>query len=201
MKRISRISQFIFAALFALSLGLQGNQPAAAQDGGVRIQHHAQTGKVSFIGAAPGKPITVRAAQAPGLQQQDQALAMVQAYAADFGLRPGVDELTTMSVRSAPSRQITKFQQSYQGVPILAGELVVNATDQGGLLSINGEIAPDLKVDTNPSITSAQAQETALQSVAKWYSGDPAGFETTEPALWIYDSRLLQPDGLPASLV
>ena len=40
-----------------------------------------------------------------------------------------------------------------------------------------------------------------MQSVAKWYEGKAADFQATQPALWIYDLRLLEPDGNPPALV
>ncbi len=98
-------------------------------------------------------------------------------------------------------RQVTKYQQTYQDVPVMGGELVVDATDQGGLISMNGEISPDLALDTKPSITAAQAQQTALQSIARAHQGTATDFKASQPALWIYHSRLLEPDGTAPSLV
>ncbi|HEX8916867.1 MAG TPA: hypothetical protein VF898_00040, partial [Chloroflexota bacterium] len=202
MKQLPKVSQWVFSILCALSLSLQGMQPAAAQAGGTeRIEHHLQTGKVSFIGAAPGQTLRVPGALAPGLAPQDRALAMIQPYGADFGLRQADRELRLEGSEHTNGRQITRFQQTYQDVPVMAGELVVDATDQGGLISINGEIAPDLNLSTTPSISAEQAQQTALQAIARWYKGQPADYQVSGAALWIYDSRLLKPDGLPAALV
>ena len=172
MKRFSKIGQILFTTLFVLSISLQGIQPAVAQGGdNVRISRNPHTGKVSFIGAAPGKPIHVQAAQMSGMAATERALALVQPYAADFGLQQPERELKLETADTPKGRQVSKFRQTYQGIPVMAGELVVNATEQGELLSINGEIAPDLNIDTKATITAAQATQTALESVAKWYQG------------------------------
>ncbi|MGZ6316566.1 MAG: hypothetical protein ACXWNQ_04835, partial [Anaerolineales bacterium] len=143
MKCFSKIGQILFTTLFVLSISLQGIQPAIAQGGdNVRISRNQHTGKVSFIGAAPGKPIHVQAAQMSGMAASDRALALIQPYAADFGLQQPSRELKLQTTDKPNGRQVSKFQQTYQGIPVMAGELVVDATEQGELLSINGEIAP-----------------------------------------------------------
>ncbi len=206
MQRTSRFVHLALSVAIALSLSLQGAQPAAAQGaaqgaGPVRTQHHSSTGKLSFVGAPAGQPIVIPGAQAPGLAQKDRALAMLAPYAADFGLKQADKELKVKQTQAAPGRQITRFQQTYQGIPVMAGELVVNADDSGGLLSINGAIAPDLNLSITPSITTQQAQQTALQTMAGLHKGQPADYQATQPALWIYDARLLQPDGTQPTLV
>ncbi len=79
MKHHSKIGQVFFTVLFALSITLQGMQPAAAQEGGgVRISRNSHTGKVSFIGTTPDKPISIRAAQMSGMAASDRAMNIVQ---------------------------------------------------------------------------------------------------------------------------
>jgi Zn-dependent metalloprotease len=202
MDRIHRFWHVVLTVLFVLSFSLQGIQPAAAQgDGGTRIKRHPLTGKLSFLGAAPGRPITVPAAQARGLSQAERALAMLQPYAADLGLQQPERELKLQRGHSSPGRQVTRFQQTFHDIPVMAGELIVNATDQGGLLSISGEISPQLDLSTDAAITSDQARDTALRAVAKWKHAQPSDLDATAPALWVYDPRLLQPDGGSAALV
>jgi Zn-dependent metalloprotease len=94
-----------------------------------------------------------------------------------------------------------RYQQTYQGIPVLGGELIVNTNDRGDLYSMNGEVSPDLSLQTQPGIDSAQAAETALQGMAKWYEQSPADFVTTDPELWIFDESLLRPSTRPAELV
>lgn len=132
---------------------------------------------------------------------RDRALAMLQPYAADFGLADAGRELMVKDARSEHGRSTTRFQQTHRGIPVMGGELVVNANDGGGLLSINGEIAPDLDIDANPRVSADLAQEAALQAMVKIHGGAAADYAASEPELWIYDSRLMEPDGTEPGLV
>jgi hypothetical protein len=55
-------------------------------------------------------------------------------------------------------------------------------------------------LSTDPSIPSDVARQNALAAVAKLYGLKAESFTASEPALWIYDSRLLEPDGFPTAL-
>jgi len=190
---------------FFVVLSLSGQSVAFAQvpeqQDNVRIGYNDATGKVSFIGADPSKPITIRSAQVQGLTADSSARAMVAPYAADFGLKNPVSELKLISADQVEGREVTRFQQVYKGIPIMGGEMIVNATDQAELLSLSGEISPDLALDTNPVLSPKQAQLIALQSMAKGHQVSMDVFQATEPELWIYDSRLLEPNGTKAVLV
>ncbi len=113
----------------------------------------------------------------------------------NFGLKNPVSELKLISADQVQGRNVTRFQQIYQGIPVMGGEMIVNATGQAELLSLSGEIAPDLALDVNPSISPKQAQLTALEAMAKSHQVSADALEATEPELWIYDSRLFEPDG------
>ncbi|MFN8382105.1 MAG: choice-of-anchor Q domain-containing protein [Anaerolineales bacterium] len=171
------------------------------QEDKTRIGYSDTTGKVSFIGADPSNPITVRSAQVAGLKQESSALAMVSQYAADFGLRNPSNELNLISADQADGRSVTRFQQVYNGVPVMGGEMIVNATNKAELLSLSGEMSPSLSLDTNPSIPPKQALITALELTAKHYQLSKDDLEGSAPELWIYDSRLFEPDGTQPSLV
>ncbi|MBL7942365.1 MAG: hypothetical protein JNM00_06350, partial [Flavobacteriales bacterium] len=171
------------------------------QDGKPRIDYSDSTGKVVFIGADANAPLIVRAAKAPGLSRSESALAMVSQYEADFGLRDAESELQLLSEKQVDNRNVTRFQQVYQGIPVIAGEMVVNANENAGLLSLSGEIAPDLDINPKPTITAQQATEIAAEFMQKVHDLTAAEITFTTPELWIYDSRLLQPDGTAPALV
>jgi Zn-dependent metalloprotease len=208
LTRITRIILSIvitFVLLFsATQPGMAGevNTAAAQNDDGVRYGYNSGTGKLSFVGADPEAPIEVVGAQAAGLSDERRGLVMIAPYAEGFGLADPVNELSLVSSKEVEGgRSVLRYQQTYQGIPVMAGEIIVNADDQERLLSLSGEIAPELTLSTTPSITGEDARQTALGAVAKWYELDTNDLEATGPELWIYDSRLLEPDGRPASLV
>jgi predicted outer membrane repeat protein len=190
---------------FFVVLSLSGQSVAFAQtpqqQDELRIGYNDATGKVSFIGADPSTPIAIHSAQVQGLTADTSARAMISPYAADFGLKNLNNELQLISADQVEGRTVTRFQQIYKGIPIMGGEMIVNATGQAELLSLSGEISPDLTLDTNPTISPKQAQMTALEAMAKSYQIAGEAFEATEPELWIYDSRLFEPDGMKATLV
>ncbi len=88
-----------------------------------------------------------------------------------------------------------RYQQTYQGIPILGGEMIVNSDTQGQVLSLNGEVSPDLALSTTtPAISGEQAVQAALAGAKSWYGLEAAQVVAGQPALWIYDPRILQED-------
>ena len=197
--------QFHKLIVILLIVSITGQNVALAkpayQDGKPRIGYSEETGKVTFIGADTNNPLFVREAQTPGFSRSQSALAMVANYASDFGLQNPETELELLSEKQLEGRNVTRFQQLYQGIPVIAGELVVNATDSNRLLSLSGEVSPNLKVNTTPNITADDAVQTALLVIQKSYGLAEEVIEISTPKLWIYDARLLRPDGSTPALV
>ncbi len=174
-----------------------------AQSGdGLKREKNAQSDRVSFI--VPEKGRAVPASQALGLvnRPQDPALALANRYAPEFGLKnPGRDLSQMKTKHSKDGRLTVRYQQNYNGIPVMGGELIVNTNENGDLYSINGEVSPDLSLNTQPTIDAAQAAQTALQAIAKWNQKSTSDFKTTEPQLWIFDESLLQSSTRPTELV
>lgn len=165
-------------------------QTPAKGGGGIRTAIHPETGKLSFIGAEPGAPIAVRGAVGEGIAPSLRAEAVLAAYAPQFGVANPQRDLTLTRETAAGGRQIVRYRQEYQGIPVLGGELTLNM-NSGGLISMNGEISPDLSLPTEPAISAEQARQRAIAAVAKYYDLDASELTASEPALWIYDPRLL----------
>ncbi len=164
------------------------------QDGDPRRDYHDQTGKLRFLGAAPGEAIAVPGVLESGQVPEDQAMAILSVYGPEFGLSDPGQELRLMHSGVADgNRSITRYQQVYQGLPVLAGEMIVNTDLKGNLLSMSGEISPGPSLSVTPNITAEDARATALAAVAKWYGLTPPELTATDPELWVYDERLLKP--------
>ena len=189
--------------MFAMVFSLFGSSVASAQgNDGAKRQVNAETGKVSFIGPENGRVLSASQALGTFLRPQDPGKALAKRFGPEFGLQNAERDLSEMKSRRGPDGRLTvRYQQTYQGIPVLGGELIVNTNDRGDLYSMNGEVSPNLAVSTQPGIDSAQAAETALQAAAKWYQTSGGDFEVSEPALWIFDESLLQPSSRPAELV
>ena len=176
-----------------MSLSVSQPQSASAQGGdGIQRQINAETGRVSFIGPESGRVVSASRALGSLARPADPALALAKRFAPEFGLKNPERDLSVKKVGEPQNGRITvRYQQNYEGVPVMGGELIVNTNENGDLYSMNGEVSPNLSLQTQPTVNSAQAKESALQAAAKWYQRTPADFIVSEPELWIFDESLL----------
>ena len=162
----------------------------------LRISYHATTGKVRFIGADVQQPIP----QMPGLATSatcvEGARAFLSAYGALFGLSDQSRELVVMRERTADGgRAFVRFQQVYEGIPVLGGELIVQMDSHLRVISAHGEVLPDVNVDMGSSIGAEAAREKAMRLVAKHYGLFETTLTATKPELWVYSPILLGAPG------
>ena len=119
-------------------------------------------------------------------------MGMANAYGREFGLKDPLQELKLLkSKKDGNGQDVVRFQQVYMGVPILAGELIVNMNEAGELLSMSGEVSSDLTLDTRPAIKAQDARKTALDEIAQLHNVDEKGLLATQAELWIFDESLL----------
>ncbi len=215
--KLFQASAWLFLVLFTNAWGADFSKDSGA--GGLRISTQAETGFVRFFGTQPGFPRHLKQSSGPQ-SRQDVALAFAKEYGAAFGIIDPDSQLTPLDVRPRSSALKSKlssgilstmprsvgdaslhFGQLHRGVPVLAGEFVVNLDSSNALLSMNGEIATDLAVSVTPDIGPDDAIDTALLAVAKWYKLDPIDLQVSQPKLFVYDSRLLKPSVTLPSLV
>lgn len=163
-----------------------------------KIYYHDATGKVRFMGSDPSRPLGQPASLQPGATPEDAALGFLGVYGEQFGIRdPGSELVVKESTAASGGRNFVRFQQVYQGIPVMAGELIVQTDALNNVISANGEVAPDLDLSTNPLVSSQQAGQIALQVVARNYDLNVGNLETSQPELWIYSPRLLGAPGVP----
>jgi Zn-dependent metalloprotease len=196
---------YVFMIICLLSLNLSAARSVFAQGGdGIKRQYDPVSGKVSFISSESGRPLAASEVLgiAPGTRLVDPALAIAQRFAPEFGVKDPLHELAAMRTNhSGNGRVMVRYQQNYQGVPVIGGELIVNTDENGDLYSMNGEVSSDISLITETTIHPDKARQIALQSVAKWYKKTPDDFVVTDPILWIFDESLLRPSQRPAELV
>lgn len=162
-----------------------------------QIDYHAETGQVRFIGTSTDHPIGRAAGLAPSAAAEQLARGFLGQYGALFGLHDQASELeTTQSLKGDQGQSTVRFQQVYNGVPIFAGELVVNMDSAGNVLAANGEVLPALKVNTTPSISAQAASDTARGLVAKHYGVSLDALSASKPELWIHNPSLLGGPGV-----
>ena len=197
------LSSVILLILVTSTIG--GPAVYAQGTGGLKRQVNAQTGRLSFLLPESGTVLLAGEAlhdMSVADRRADPAMALAQRFGVEFGLRDPERELTEIGRRQFEDGRLTvRYQQTYAGVPVMGGELIVRTNGEGDLYSMNGEVSANLALNTVPSIQSEQAQGSALQAVAKWYQKDSTHFTVSEPELWILDPSLLMPGSRPRELV
>jgi Zn-dependent metalloprotease len=209
MNRKPNFAGKLISVLVGLTLILSATQPVnvnasapTAQGDGIRRSVHPQTGKLTFLGADPANPIRVSAAMGYGLAPEARGGSILDVYGPEFGITNPPRELSVMKTNNAEGRLMVRYQQVYNKIPVMGGELIVNMKEDGSLLSINGEVSPDLKIDVLPRVNAQKAKQAALTAIAKSYNLKATDLTVTEPELWIYDARLLNGNDLtPVHLV
>ncbi len=175
---------------------------AQLADNGARVATHSRTGYVRFIGAAPENPLPQPVDLPSPATQLQAAQNLISHYGVLFGLTKPNQELTVERLRILEDgRGVTRFQQVYQGIPVLGGELMLQTNANYQMLAALGEFLPDISISTTPSIDLTTAGQTALDLVSKTYQIDRSGLTATDPQLWVYNPILIGPGDGPTRLV
>ena len=194
----------VIVILTILFSGFPTRLASAQGKDGLKRQANAQTGKVSFIGPENGNvlPVSKVLGLSPSVRLQNPPMALAKRFGPEFGLENPERDLTELKTNHSEDGRITVYyQQNYQGIPVMGGELIVNTNANGDLYSMNGEVSPDLSLPVQPTINAEQARQTALQAAAKWYQKTSEDFLADGPELWIYDESLLRSSSRPVELV
>ena len=108
------------------------------------VATHTYTGKVRFLSAANGFP---QAASAGGNGQDVETAARKfppPTYGGLFGLSDQGQELAVERKQEVGEGRhvLLRFQQQEHGIPVMAGELIVQLDANQSVISVNGEILP-----------------------------------------------------------
>jgi Zn-dependent metalloprotease len=118
-------------------------------------------------------------------------------FLATYGSHFGIVQTTGLTLMRENimknRRSSVRFQQIYQSIPVLGGELIVHLDAAMNIIAVSSEISTDVeKVNVTSSIVTAKASEVALASVAKQYQVDSTQLSVTaSPALWIYNPAIV----------
>ena len=171
---------------------------ASASGAAPQVFRHAETGKVRFLELPAAHPL----AAAPSLiapSPEQAARAFLASYGPLFGIRAPAQELQLMQQEALPGRSVVRFQQEYQGVPVMGGELIVQSDAQRAVVSASGEALPGLSLSVVPRITADQAAARALAAIGKAYTLPAADLQASAPRLWIFNPALLGGPGARVS--
>ncbi|HUV45370.1 MAG TPA: M4 family metallopeptidase, partial [Dehalococcoidales bacterium] len=161
-------------------------------EGRARVSTHAKTGKMRFIGTELSHPIPQPAALKADASPEEAARGFLAEYGGLFGLSNQAEELEVMRSKTLDDgRSFVRFQQVYEDVPVVGGELIVQVNPENDVISANGEVLPDISLDTSPTVDASSAKKNALNAVAREYDLDSNALRASEPALWIYNPIIL----------
>lgn len=162
-----------------------------------RVSVHRETGSLRFLGVESGR---VQAPRVAAADPEAAARSHLEAYAPLFGIHDQSAELAVEDVDRPGTRDegasSVRFRQVVGGVPVLAGELAVQLDAGGGLVSASGETLADPQVELTPLVTAEQAQQTAVEAVAKGHQAEGAQLVASTPQRWIFNPVLIGGPGL-----
>ncbi len=192
----------LFTALplcLAITQGAYAADPLTSlQEQGALVNRDPQTGQVNFIGTKAQDSVSLpdKSLLSAKSSSEDSAALMMQTYAPAFGLSDPKAQTQILK----QDKTTFRYQQMYNGLPVIGGELIVNMTPQNTMSSMNGEVASELSLSTNPKIEPSQALDVARTAVQQQYNLEATPIAST-PELSVYDPKLLEPSDAPARLV
>jgi len=162
-----------------------------AQGDGARLTYRRDTGRATFYSAGPGAVARLPAALAPGVSAQSTGDGFLRTYGPLFGVSDPARQLAMLGVSERDrGRSFVRYQQVYEGVPVVGGELRLQVAN-GAVLSASGEIAPIANLETEPALSAAEATEIALAAIGKPYGLAPTELSAGQPELWVYSPAIL----------
>jgi bacillolysin len=181
------------AALFAASSAMAqtAGAPAPAQQG-VEIVRNPGTGLVAWMSGAESAPVASAAAPGGATSFEASARVFLGQQSSAFGLRSGSSELVTQSTKlDEDGRGFVRFQQTYQGLPIVGAEIVVQMDAGRNVMSVNSRSVGDLNFSTTPGVSSPDAVKIALDATARAYKEKADNLKAKTPVLSVHDARVM----------
>jgi len=174
------------------------NELSQLTDGTVRIQYQSDDQHIQFLGTDLAHPITKLQETTSGIVAEEAAMAYLQTYGGLFGISNPQSEMLQVRSQADNGQTFVRYQQIYQGLPVLAGEMTVQLDANRNLLSISGEYAPAVSLDTRPVISADTATQTALELTAKEQAVNIDQLQASQPELAVYAPALLNDQDLTA---
>ncbi len=158
--------------------------------------------KLTHLAAAPGHAFPPEQ-KVPG-QPAATARLFAQAHLPLLGLSSAKVDFQPALVRQSGQRHYVRFQQTYAGVPVFAGQMAVQLNPALDVEFLSADLALEVnELDAQPQwptpqISAPQATAVIAQQTAAAAPGVP--FTTTDPELMIFAPSVFDETG-PAQLV
>ena len=180
---LSAVSSVAFAQKTS-SLVSQLNSSAKGE---VTVKEHSATGVARFVSVDKGGDLIPSVAK-------NKTEAFLQTYGKLFGIDNPSQQLQRLKTEKDAYGFSTIFhQQLHKGVPVFGAFLNSHLDRSGNLTSINGTIVPGIKVDVNPTISEADAANTAIAHMQRQLNEKgklTTKLDSVKTTLYIYRTNL-----------
>lgn len=176
--------------------------PGNVQDAEQIVLSGTQSGHVTHLGAPAGRAFAAGAARVPG-QPALTARNFLKQNGAMLGAPSAAVDFVSKKEKTKRGRNIVRLQQTYGGVPVLAGEVVVQMNAQDDVEAVLSDIARENLATLDAGRLALQPRITAAQATAaakRHYAQEPGAgaITTTEPVLTVFAPEVLDEAGDPA---
>ena len=139
--------------------------PAALAASDLEYKIDRSTGRVDFLASKVGD-IPVKVSGLAELSSEAVAGQFLAEYGSYFGLRNYKEELVQVkSSHDDLGMKHVVYNQVHEGLPVYGGQLIVHLENGRLVKSANGQVVPEINLDTEPKITRKQAVGVAK---SKW---------------------------------
>lgn len=186
--------------------------------GDARLAYHPRTGRVRFISGTPDQPLTEGLATVASgrrrLASDDarrEARRFIDRYGQLFGLEAPGRELRVRATNrhlstdtplvaanasgpreSERSDATVRFAQNRGGVAVLGGEIVVQVSADGEVISAAGEVLPsNTRATTKPRISAGRARVVAAAWLARQATRSADAVAVQPEGLALYDPGIM----------
>ena len=165
-----------------------------------------QTNATVSISSSTSNPNFIRFGNATALQLKSAgAKAKTEEFISEnfaaFNLKSAKDLVFADEKMDNHGLKTVSYKQQFQGVPVYDGVLKFHFNGKEELTSINGNTIANIKVDPNPSISAATAENIAKNLVSKQnLSKSNAPLQAAKNNLLIFPKNLVQGDAVTSYL-
>jgi bacillolysin len=150
--------------ILTVVIGFSLINSAFAQPQNIQIRREASSNRVASILVSPAPPskLSINAARSYG--SNDAAKNFLAQHAADLGVTNS--DLTFSLVSNSVDdlgMNHARFSQNYKNIPIFGAQVLVHSDQDSQVRFANGSPVEDIKIDSNPKLTSQNAIYIAKQ--------------------------------------
>lgn len=161
----------------------------------VEAVSHQKTGRLKFLGFEQGYQVAgspvMRKDVAAG--SEGTAAAFLERYATLFGVDDPGRDLTVKKTVTDKGRNFIRYQQHYQGLPVIGGELIVHLYNNA-IVTASGKASRISALETAPAITPDEARVTAQRLISALYPESAGQLTASEPVLSVYNPSVFGHD-------